>query len=55
MDLDANLILYVAGGMGHGVAHAIFFCVSLLTPAFGPATYHVEKCPQMPFFLVSGK
>ncbi|KAG8369981.1 hypothetical protein BUALT_Bualt14G0070100 [Buddleja alternifolia] len=43
----------LAGGMGHGVAHAVFFCVSLLTPAFGPATYYVEKCPQMPFFLVS--
>ncbi|KAL6572514.1 hypothetical protein OROMI_013472 [Orobanche minor] len=43
----------LAGGMGHGVAHAIFFCVSLLTPAFGPATYYVEKCSQIPFFLVS--
>ncbi|XP_073046323.1 gamma-secretase subunit APH1-like isoform X2 [Primulina eburnea] len=43
----------LAGGMGHGVAHAVFFCVSLLTPAFGPATYYVEKCSQMPFFLVS--
>ncbi|KAI3465138.1 hypothetical protein Pfo_021801 [Paulownia fortunei] len=43
----------LAGGMGHGVAHAIFFCISLLTPAFGPATYYVEKCSQIPFFLVS--
>ncbi|KAL7116816.1 hypothetical protein ACP275_03G029300 [Erythranthe tilingii] len=43
----------LAGGMGHGVAHAVFFCISLLTPAFGPATYYVEKCSQMPFFLVS--
>lgn len=43
----------LAGGMGHGVAHAVFFCVSLLTPAFGPATYYVEKCSQMPLFLVS--
>ncbi|KAK4489976.1 hypothetical protein RD792_000630 [Penstemon davidsonii] len=43
----------LAGGMGHGVAHAIFFCVSLLTPAFGPATYYVEKCSQIPFFFVS--
>ncbi|KAH6796196.1 hypothetical protein C2S51_037182 [Perilla frutescens var. frutescens] len=43
----------LAGGMGHGVAHAVFFCISLLTPAFGPATYYVEKCSQIPFFLVS--
>ncbi|KAL3617873.1 hypothetical protein CASFOL_038194 [Castilleja foliolosa] len=43
----------LAGGMGHGVAHAIFFSISLLSPAFGPATYYVEKCSQIPFFLVS--
>ncbi|XP_022875117.1 gamma-secretase subunit APH1-like [Olea europaea var. sylvestris] len=43
----------LAGGMGHGVAHAVFFCLSLLTPAFGPGTYYVEKCSQMSFFLVS--
>ncbi|KAG6438044.1 hypothetical protein SASPL_102977 [Salvia splendens] len=43
----------LAGGMGHGVAHAVFFCISLLTPAFGPATYYVEKCSKIPFFLVS--
>ncbi|CAK9161126.1 unnamed protein product [Ilex paraguariensis] len=42
-----------AGGLGHGVAHAVFFCLSLLTPAFGPATFYVEKCSQIPFFLVS--
>ncbi|CAL5348010.1 unnamed protein product [Camellia sinensis] len=42
-----------AGGMGHGVAHAVFFCLSLLTPAFGPATFYVDKCSQIPFFLVS--
>ncbi|KAK4390321.1 Gamma-secretase subunit APH1-like, partial [Sesamum angolense] len=43
----------LAGGMGHGVAHAVFFCISLLTPAFGSATYYVEKCSRIPFFLVS--
>ncbi|XP_047310235.1 gamma-secretase subunit APH1-like [Impatiens glandulifera] len=43
----------LAGGLGHGVAHAVFFCLGLLTPAFGPATFYVEKCPQIPFFLVS--
>ncbi|KAF7132560.1 hypothetical protein RHSIM_Rhsim09G0028500 [Rhododendron simsii] len=45
--------MYAAGGLGHGVAHAVFFCISLLTPAFGPATFYVEKCSQIPFFLVS--
>ncbi|XP_059632884.1 gamma-secretase subunit APH1-like [Cornus florida] len=43
----------LAGGLGHGVAHAVFFCLSLLTPAFGPATFYVDKCSQIPFFLVS--
>ncbi|KAK9672270.1 hypothetical protein RND81_12G088000 [Saponaria officinalis] len=42
-----------SGGLGHGLAHAVFFCVSLLTPAFGPATYHSDRCTTMPFFLVS--
>ncbi|GFQ06970.1 gamma-secretase subunit aph1-like [Phtheirospermum japonicum] len=50
-----SAIKSLPGGMGHGLAHAIFFCISLLTPAFGPATYYVEKCSQIPFFLVSGK
>ncbi|RAL47874.1 hypothetical protein DM860_011459 [Cuscuta australis] len=43
----------LACGMGHGLAHAIFFCLSLLTPAFGPGTYYVKQCSQMSFFLVS--
>lgn len=43
----------LAGGLGHGVAHAVFFCVSLLTPSFGPATFFVDRCSHMPFFLVS--
>ncbi|KAG9155051.1 hypothetical protein Leryth_011040 [Lithospermum erythrorhizon] len=43
----------LAGGFGHGIAHAVFFCISLLTPAFGPGTFYVEKCSQMPFFFVS--
>ncbi|XAR71148.1 hypothetical protein NMG60_11028280 [Bertholletia excelsa] len=44
----------LAGGLGHGVAHAVFFCLGLLTPAFGPATFYVERCSKIPFFLVSG-
>ncbi|URE22842.1 Aph-1 protein [Musa troglodytarum] len=43
----------LAGGLGHGVAHAVFFCLSLLTPSFGPATFFVDRCSHMPFFLVS--
>ncbi|XVE84598.1 hypothetical protein DITRI_Ditri17bG0025600 [Diplodiscus trichospermus] len=45
--------IVLAGGLGHGVAHAVFFCLSLLAPAFGPATYFVNRCSQIPFFLVS--
>jgi hypothetical protein len=43
-----------ASGLGHGIAHSVFFCLSLLTPAFGPATYYVDSCVHMPLFLVAG-
>ncbi|MCL7043243.1 hypothetical protein MKW94_015028 [Papaver nudicaule] len=52
--LTDKMQIALAGGLGHGVAHAVFFCLSLLTPACGPATFYVEKCSSMPFFLVSG-
>ncbi|BAF08441.1 gamma-secretase subunit APH1-like [Oryza sativa Japonica Group] len=51
--LTDKMLISLAGGLGHGVAHAVFFCLSLLTPAFGRATFYVEKCSRMPFFLVS--
>ncbi|XP_058181573.1 gamma-secretase subunit APH1-like isoform X2 [Rhododendron vialii] len=51
--LTDKMQIALAGGLGHGVAHAVFFCISLLTPAFGSATFYVEKCSQIPFFLVS--
>ena len=50
-----NFFFFAAGGLGHGLAHAVFFCISLLTPAFGPATFFVDRCSQIPFFLVSGE
>ncbi|KAH0905717.1 hypothetical protein HID58_037544, partial [Brassica napus] len=48
-----TLFLFISGGLSHGVAHAVFFCLSLLTPAFGPATFYVDICSKVPFFLVS--
>ncbi|KAL1811019.1 hypothetical protein ACET3Z_021084 [Daucus carota] len=51
--LTDKMQIALAGGLGHGLAHGVFFCLSLLTPAFGPATFYVQKCSQMPFFLVS--
>ncbi|XXG89270.1 hypothetical protein AAC387_Pa12g1313 [Persea americana] len=51
--LTDKLEIALAGGLGHGVAHAVFFCLSLLTPAFGPATFYVDRCSRIPFFLVS--
>uniref|UniRef100_A0A7N0TUQ6 Gamma-secretase subunit APH1-like n=1 Tax=Kalanchoe fedtschenkoi TaxID=63787 RepID=A0A7N0TUQ6_KALFE len=51
--LTDKMLLSLAGGLGHGVAHAVFFCISLLTPAFGPATFYIESCPELPFFLIS--
>ncbi|KAK9288384.1 hypothetical protein L1049_016839 [Liquidambar formosana] len=51
--LTDKMQIALAGGLGHGMAHAVFFCLSLLTPAFGPATFYVDSCSQLPFFLVS--
>ncbi|XP_059434758.1 gamma-secretase subunit APH1-like [Corylus avellana] len=51
--LTDKMQIALAGGLGHGVAHAVFFCLSLLTPAFGPATFFVDRCSRIPFFLVS--
>lgn len=51
--LTDKMQIALAGGLGHGVGHAVFFCLSLLTPAFGPATFYVNSCKQMPFFLVA--
>ncbi|KAI3407480.1 uncharacterized protein J3R85_020961, partial [Psidium guajava] len=51
--LTDKMQIALAGGLGHGVAHAVFFCLSLLTPAFGPATFFIDRCSKMPFFLVS--
>ncbi|KAJ7980712.1 gamma-secretase subunit APH1-like [Quillaja saponaria] len=51
--LTDKMQIALAGGLGHGMAHAVFFCLSLLTPAFGPATYFVDRCLRIPFFLVS--
>ncbi|KAL9275877.1 Gamma-secretase subunit APH1-like-like protein [Drosera capensis] len=51
--LTDKMQIALAGGLGHAVAHGVFFCISMLTPAFGPATYYTEKCSYIPFFLVS--
>lgn len=53
LSLTDKMQIALAGGLGHGVAHAVFFCLSLLTPAFGPATFYVDSCNKMPFFLVA--
>ncbi|KAJ3671498.1 hypothetical protein LUZ60_007577 [Juncus effusus] len=51
--LTDKMLIALAGGLGHGLAHAVFFCISLLTPSFGPATYYNAKCSNIPFFLIS--
>ncbi|GAB2230936.1 hypothetical protein Droror1_Dr00015234 [Drosera rotundifolia] len=51
--LTDKMQIALAGGLGHALAHGVFFCISMLTPAFGPATYYTEKCSYIPFFLVS--
>ncbi|WOL11272.1 gamma-secretase subunit APH1-like [Canna indica] len=48
-----KMLIALAGGLGHGVAHAVFFCLSLLTPSFGPATFYADRCSRIPFFFVS--
>lgn len=51
---ECVLVFTIASGVGHGTAHAVFFGLSVIVPAFGPATYYTESCKQMPFFLVTG-
>lgn len=51
--LTDKMQIALAGGLGHGGAHAVFFCLSLLTPAFGRATFFVDRCSEIPFFLIS--
>ncbi|RVW76872.1 Gamma-secretase subunit APH1-like [Vitis vinifera] len=51
--LTDKMQIALAGGLGHGGAHAVFFCLSLLTPAFGRATLFVDRCSRIPFFLIS--
>ncbi|RVW28590.1 Gamma-secretase subunit APH1-like [Vitis vinifera] len=53
--LTDKMQIALAGGLGHGGAHAVFFCLSLLTPAFGRATFFVDRCSRIPFFLISGE
>jgi len=48
-----RLQIALASGMGHGTAHAVFFGLSILAPAFGRATYYTQSCKQMPLFLVT--
>mmetsp|Transcript_18312 Transcript_18312/g.40028 ORF Transcript_18312/g.40028 Transcript_18312/m.40028 type:complete len:245 (-) Transcript_18312:398-1132(-) len=43
----------LATGMGHGFAHSMFFFFGLATLSLGPATYYVDKCPDMSLFLYS--
>ncbi|KAL6629456.1 hypothetical protein ACP70R_029221 [Stipagrostis hirtigluma subsp. patula] len=53
LSLTDKMLISLAGGLGHGLSHAVFFYISLLTPAFGRATFYVERCSRMPFFLAS--
>lgn len=48
-----RLEIALASGVGHGAVHAVFFGLSILSPAFGPATYYTQSCKHMPLFLVS--
>ncbi|XP_061371714.1 gamma-secretase subunit APH1-like, partial [Gastrolobium bilobum] len=49
--LTDKMLIALAGGLGHGAAHAVFFCISLLTPSFGPATYFIDRF-HFSFFLL---
>lgn len=48
-----RLEIALASGLGHGAVHAVFFGLSILSLAFGPATYYTQSCKHMPLFLVS--
>ncbi|GAQ90906.1 Hypothetical membrane protein [Klebsormidium nitens] len=48
-----KLSIYLASGLGHGLAHSAMFFLALLTPTLGAATYYLEGCPEVPFFLAA--
>lgn len=52
--LDTHLLSFSASGLGHGLAHSAMFFLALLTPTLGAATYYLEGCPEVPFFLAAG-
>ncbi|KAJ7297440.1 hypothetical protein O6H91_Y057400 [Diphasiastrum complanatum] len=52
LSVNDKLELALATGFGHGLAHSVFFCLSVLTPAFGPATFYIDTCRQLPYFLI---
>ncbi|CAD7697910.1 unnamed protein product [Ostreobium quekettii] len=41
----------VGFGFGQGAAHAVFFFLAALPLLAGEATYYVDRCPQMSYFL----
>mmetsp|Transcript_23156 Transcript_23156/g.64323 ORF Transcript_23156/g.64323 Transcript_23156/m.64323 type:complete len:267 (-) Transcript_23156:144-944(-) len=40
-------------GIGHGLAHSVFFFLSFMQLALGDGTYYLEECPQISFFVAS--
>mmetsp|Transcript_36337 Transcript_36337/g.61253 ORF Transcript_36337/g.61253 Transcript_36337/m.61253 type:complete len:245 (+) Transcript_36337:318-1052(+) len=49
-DVD-YMSMALAAGMGHGLAHSMFFFFGLAALSLGPATFYVDKCPNMSLFL----
>ena len=48
-----TLLLALALGLGHGLAHAAFFALPLLSLSASAATLRMDKCPQMSLFGVT--
>jgi hypothetical protein len=45
----------LAMGMGFGVMSSLVYSINILIESYGPGTYYSPSCPEMPFFLTTGK
>ena len=45
------LLVSLGFGFGQGAAHAVFFFLAVLPLLEGDATFYVDSCPQMSYFL----
>lgn len=53
LNYSDHMSMAYAIGLGHGLAHSMFFFLGVATLTLSPATFYVAACPQMNVFLYS--